>query len=103
WVVRPGSPSRPRVQPSARSRGTARARPWRRSSPSRCAGVSGSEPEGAPTAEELVEEFRKAKVEDFLVHTCSLLASLGFGKLAPEARDLAQARLAIEGLKALLP
>ena len=65
--------------------------------------MSGSEPEGAPTAEELVEEFRKAKVEDFLVHTCSLLASLGFGKHAPEARDLAQARLAIEGLKALLP
>jgi hypothetical protein len=57
--------------------------------------------EGMPTAEQLVEEFRKAKVEDFLVHTCSLLASLGFGKLAPEARDLGQARLAIDALKAL--
>ena len=57
--------------------------------------------EGVPSAEQLVEEFRKAKVEDFLVHTCSLLASLGFGKLAPEARDLGQARLAIEALKAL--
>jgi hypothetical protein len=63
--------------------------------------VSESQGEGVPTAEQLVEEFRKAKVEDFLVHTCSLLASLGFGKLAPEARDLGQARLAIEALKAL--
>ena len=52
-------------------------------------------------AERLVEELRKAKVEDFLVHTCSLLASLAFGKLAAEARDLGQARLAIEALKAL--
>jgi hypothetical protein len=59
--------------------------------------VSGSQ------AEQLVEELRKAKVEDFLVHTCSLLASLGFGKLAPEARDLRQAQLAIEALKALQP
>jgi hypothetical protein len=54
-------------------------------------------------AEQLVEELRKAKVEDFLVHTCSLLASLGFGKLAPETRDLRQAQLAIEALKALQP
>jgi hypothetical protein len=59
--------------------------------------VSGSQ------AEQLVEELRKAKVEDFLVHTCSLLASLGFGKLAPETRDLRQAQLAIEALKALQP
>jgi hypothetical protein len=42
-------------------------------------------------------------VDEFLVHTCSLLASLGYGKLAPEARDLDQARLAIEALKALQP
>jgi hypothetical protein len=64
--------------------------------------VSESRPD-LPSAEELVAEFRKAKVEDFLVHTCSLLASLGFGKLAPDARDLDQARLAIEALKALQP
>ena len=60
-----------------------------------------SQGEGIPTAEQLVAEFRKAKVEDFLVHTCSLLASLAFGKLAAEARDFGQARLAIEALKAL--
>ncbi len=70
-----------------------------------------SEPEDAsaeprpeePSAQQLVEELRKAKVEDFLVHTCSLLASFGFGKLAPEVRDLDQARLAIESLRALQP
>jgi hypothetical protein len=61
--------------------------------------VSEGEPE--VSAEELVEELRKAKVDEFLVHTCSLLASLGFGKL--EAKEFDQARLAIEALKALLP
>lgn len=59
--------------------------------------------ESPPSAEELVAELRKAKVGDFLVHTCSLLASLGYGKLAPEARDLEQARLAVDALKALRP
>jgi len=59
--------------------------------------------EGMPTAEELIAELRKAKVSDLLVHTCSLLASLGYGKLSPEVRDLEQARLAIEALKALAP
>ena len=54
-----------------------------------------------PSAEELVEEFRKAKVDEFLVHTCSLLASLAYGKL--EAKELDQARLAIDAMRALLP
>ena len=67
-----------------------------------------SEPEDAsqeepPSAEQLVEELRKAKVSDFLVHTCSLLASFGFGKLDPQVRDLEQARLAIDALHALQP
>jgi len=55
------------------------------------------------SAEELVAELRKAKVADLLVHTCSLLASLAFGKLAPEVADLDQARLAIDALRALAP
>jgi hypothetical protein len=54
-----------------------------------------------PSAEDLVEEFRKAKVDEFLVHTCSLLASLAYGKL--DAKELDQARLAIDALKALQP
>ncbi len=54
-------------------------------------------------AEQLVEELRKASVADVLVHTCSLLGSLAYGKLSPEVKDLDQARLAIEALKALAP
>jgi hypothetical protein len=50
-----------------------------------------------------MDELRKAKVSDLLVHTCSMLASLAFGKLAPDMRDLEQARLAIDALKALGP
>ena len=64
---------------------------------------SQAEPGGAPSAEELVAELRKAKVSDLLVHTCSLLASLAFGKLAPDLKDLEQARLGIDALKALAP
>ena len=63
--------------------------------------MSGSAAE--PSDSELVEELRKAKVTDLLVHTCSLLASLAFGKLAPDLRDLDDARLAIDALKALVP
>ena len=55
-----------------------------------------------PTADQLVDELRKANVGDLIVHTCSLLASLAFGKLAPDLRDLEQARLAIDALKALI-
>jgi hypothetical protein len=56
-----------------------------------------------PSAEQLVAELRKAKVSDLLVHTCSMLASLGYGKLDPELRELDQARLAIDALDALSP
>ena len=54
-------------------------------------------------AEQLVAELRKAKVGELLLHTCSLLGSLGYGKLAEETRDLDDARLAIDALKALQP
>lgn len=65
--------------------------------------MSESKAEQTPTAEELIEELRKAKVSDLLVHTSSLLASLAFGKLAPDVRDLEQARVAIDALAALEP
>jgi hypothetical protein len=63
--------------------------------------LSGPAPE--PTAEQLVEELKKVKVGDLLLHTCSMLASLAYGKLAPETRDLPDAQLAIEALRALVP
>ena len=62
---------------------------------------SAAEPEAE--AARLAEELRRAKVGDLLLQTCSLLASLAFGKLAPDVRDLEDARRAIDALSALTP
>jgi len=62
-----------------------------------------SESQADLTAEQLADELRKAKVADLLVPTCSLLGSLAFGKLAPDVRDLDEARRAIDALTALAP
>jgi hypothetical protein len=60
-----------------------------------------------PSDEELVakleEELRKLSVSDILLQTALTLSSLGFRKLSSEDVDLAQARLAVEGLKAIVP
>jgi hypothetical protein len=60
-----------------------------------------------PTDEELVrqleEELKKLKVADLLVQTLYTVSSLGYRKLSEEDRDLDQAHLAIETLRALLP
>ena len=42
-------------------------------------------------------------VADILLNALSATASIGFHRLSPEARDLEQARLAIESLRALEP
>ena len=60
-----------------------------------------SEPE-QPTAEEVLEAIRAMKVADLLLSTVATLAQLGFAKLDESARDLEEARLAIEGIKAVL-
>jgi hypothetical protein len=62
-----------------------------------------SESPAEPTPEEVVDELRKLKVGDMLVSAASMLASLAYGKLAPDLRDLEEARLAIDAVKALLP
>jgi hypothetical protein len=60
-----------------------------------------------PSDEQLVEqleaELKKLKVSDLLVQTLYTVSSLGFRRLAPDDRDLDQARLAIEALRALVP
>ena len=60
-----------------------------------------------PTDEELMkqleEELQKLKVSDLLVQTLYTVSSLGYRKLSEEDRDLDQAHLAIEALRALLP
>jgi hypothetical protein len=52
---------------------------------------------------QLEEELKKLKVPDLLVQTLYTVSSLGFRKLSEEDRDLPQAQLAIEALRALLP
>jgi hypothetical protein len=65
---------------------------------------TGSDPTGPePTAEELVGELQKIKVGDLLFHTATMLASIAYGKLAPETRDLDDAKLAVDALRALMP
>jgi predicted nucleic acid-binding protein len=63
--------------------------------------------ESGPTDDELVqqleEELKKLKVSDLLLQTLYTVSSLGYRKLSAEDRDLDQARLAIETLRALLP
>jgi hypothetical protein len=55
------------------------------------------------TPEELLEQIRRMKVSDLLLSTMSTVAQLGYAKLDPAGRDLEQARLAVEALRALTP
>jgi hypothetical protein len=59
--------------------------------------------DGLPSEEELLEALDKVGVSDVLLQALSAAASLGFRRVSPEARDLPQARLAIESLRALEP
>jgi hypothetical protein len=69
-----------------------------------------SEPEQEQLSEEELRErveaeLKRIKVSDVLLQSCYTISSLGYGKMAapPEERDLDQARLAIEALRALTP
>jgi hypothetical protein len=53
--------------------------------------------------QQLEEELKKLKVADLLVQTVYTISSLAFRKLSEEDRDLDQAHLAIEALRALVP
>ena len=52
---------------------------------------------------ELQAELAKLTVTDLLLQTLHSLSLLGYHRLSGEGRDLEQARLAIESLKALVP
>jgi hypothetical protein len=60
-----------------------------------------------PSEEELLqqveEQLRKLKVSDLIVQMLSTVSSLGYRKLSEQDRDLDQARLAIETLRAVVP
>ena len=64
-------------------------------------------PEPSQSEQELVEqlqaELSRLKVSDLLLQTVYTISSLGYHRLSGESKDLEQARLAIEALKALLP
>ena len=63
----------------------------------------GAAPEPDEFAARLEDELKRVKISDVLVQTLYTLSSLGYHKLGGEHRDLPQARLAIESLRALLP
>jgi hypothetical protein len=60
-----------------------------------------------PSEEELLrqveEQLKKLKVSDLIVQMLSTVSSLGYRKLSEQDRDLDQARLAIETLRAVVP
>lgn len=58
---------------------------------------------GVPTEEELRDALGRVGVADLLLNALTASVSLGFHRVSPEARDLPQARLAIEALRALEP
>jgi hypothetical protein len=62
---------------------------------------------GLPSDDELLkqleEELKTLKVSDLLVQTLYTVSSLGYRRLSEQDRDLDQAHLAIEALRALLP
>jgi hypothetical protein len=64
-------------------------------------------PEPSESDRELVEQLQaelgRLKVSDLLLQTVYTISSLGYHRLSGENRDLEQARLAIEALRALVP
>ena len=59
------------------------------------------EPTSSPTDEELLDQFRQLRVSDLLAQTATMLVSLAEGKL--QTKELDEARLAIDALRALGP
>jgi hypothetical protein len=64
-------------------------------------------PEPSAEERELVEQLQaeldRLQVSDLLLQTVYTISSLGYHRLSGDRKDLEQARLAIEALKALLP
>jgi predicted nucleic acid-binding protein len=65
--------------------------------------AEGPTPSDEQLVAQLEEELKKLKVSDLLVQTLYTVSSLGYRRLSADDRDLEQARLAIESLRALLP
>ena len=61
------------------------------------------DPGPEPSEEQLAAALEQLKVSDLLVHSLSTISSLAYHRLAEDHRDLEQARLAIDALRALVP
>ena len=55
-----------------------------------------------PSPEELAEQLRQLKTSDFVLSLIPTLGQLAYAKLDPAALDLAEARVAIDAIRALL-
>jgi hypothetical protein len=73
------------------------------SEPEQPADDSTAEPSEEELLQQVEQELRKLKVSDLLVQTLYTVSSLAYRKLSGEDRDLDQAKLAIEALRALVP
>ena len=70
--------------------------------------AEGQEQQPPPSSDEellrkVEEQLRDLKVSDMLLQTLYTISSLGWHKLSASDRDLEQAKLAIEAIRALLP
>ncbi|MBD0349480.1 MAG: hypothetical protein ICV59_10040 [Thermoleophilia bacterium] len=82
WVPPGGSADPRREPPDEPPGGDPRARP--------------------PTPEDVAEQLRRLKPSDVVVSLLPTLAQLAYSKLEPASRDLAEARVAIDAIGALL-
>jgi hypothetical protein len=62
-----------------------------------------AEPSDQEMLRQLEAEFKQLKVSDVLVQTVFTVSSLGYRSMGDEDRDLEQAKLAIDALRALVP
>ena len=56
-----------------------------------------------PTPEELAEQLRRLKASDVVLSLIPTLAQVAWAKLDAESRDLTEARVAIDAIRALVP
>jgi Domain of unknown function (DUF1844) len=56
-----------------------------------------------PSPEELAAELRRLKASDVVLSLIPTLGQVAYAKLEPASRDLTEARVAIDAIRALLP
>jgi hypothetical protein len=56
-----------------------------------------------PSAEELADQLRRLKASDVVLSLIPTLAQVAWAKLDKELRDLTEARVAIDAIRALVP